>query len=469
MRAPARTIIIVGGGFCGTVLAVNLLRRPPRQPTRIILVEQRAEIGRGVAYQAGPNHHLLNVPAGRMSAESGDPAQFVRFARRRLPDATAGDFLPRRLYGEYLQELLRTAEQQAPRHIQLEPVHGQALAIHRLELTDSFVVEVSGHGRIRAEEVVLACGDPAPVCPAFARSVEYHPHFACDPYREGALRAHTQTMVVIGSALTAADTVVTAATLSPGITIHVLSRHGLFPASQGGGNSSGTDLAGLSTLGAAPVTARRLMGAFRGLAKELGLRGGDWRDAMTLGRCAAPRLWQQLTPVERQRFLRHVRTYWDVHRHRLPPDTASRLRALREAGQLHIHAGRILEIEGAGQRLLVRWRPRGTATTSQQVVDCVANCAGTDRRLEHARESLLTGLLASGLATVDPLGIGLRTGRHGSLVGRDGRASRSLYYLGPMLRAQHWEATAVGELRVHAEQLAQSLATEPATACAALL
>lgn len=465
MRSPARAIVIVGGGFCGTVLAANLLRRPPRQPTRIIVLEQRAEIGRGVAYQSGPSHHLLNVPAGRMSAESADPTQFVRFAQRRLGEVEAGDFLPRPLYGEYLQDLLKAAEREAPGHVRLERVHGQARAIHRLEGTDSFLVEVAGHGRFHADDAVLACGDPAPVCPAFARNVEQHPNFACDPYREGALRATTRTMLVIGSGLTAADTVATASTLNPGITIHVISRHGLLPATQGGGHFNATDLATGLTTGAAPPTARRLLGRFRSLAREVQLRGGDWRDAMTIGRSSAPRLWQQLAAGERQRFLRHARTYWDVHRHRLPPATAARLGALREAGQLHIHAGRIVGIDSEGLQLLVRWRPRGTAISARQLVDCVANCGGTDRRLEQAREALLRELLGSGLATADPLGIGLRTGRHGSVVGRDGRASRGLYYLGPMLRAQHWEATAVGELRGHAEQLAQALAVEPASAC----
>ena len=467
MRSPTRNIVIVGGGFCGTVLAANLLRRPPRQQTRIVLVERRAELGRGVAYQSGPGQYLLNVPAGRMSADSRDPTQFVRFAQRRRSNVTAGDFLPRQLYGDYLQDLLKTAEQAAPNHIHLDAVRGQARAIHRIEHADSFLVDVSGHGNFAADDVVLACGDPAPVCPGFARNVEGHPNFACDPYREGALRAHARTMVVIGTGLTAADTIVTAATLSPGITIHAISRHGLLPAVQGGGAFNPTDLDIPSTMEVAPPTARRLLREFRLLAKVVERRGGDWRDAMTIGRHAAPRLWQQLPLVERRRFLRHARTYWDVHRHRLPPAIAARLAALREANRLYIHAGRILGIDSEGESLRVRWRPRGTADTARQSVDRVANCMGADQRLEHCGEPLLKGLLGSGLAMADPLGVGLRTDRHGALLCRTGRACGRLFYLGPMLRAQHWEATAVGELRVHAEQLAQSLAFEREDVCVA--
>jgi uncharacterized NAD(P)/FAD-binding protein YdhS len=44
------------------------------------------------------------------------------------------------------------------------------------------------------------------------------------------------------------------------------------------------------------------------------------------------------------------------------------------------------------------------------------------------------------------------------LVAADGRTATRLFYLGPMLRAAHWEATAVGELRVRAEALAAALA-----------
>ena len=93
------TIAIVGGGFCGTVLAANLLRSPPAAATDIVLIERGGEMGRGVAYAERDFPYLLNVPAARLSADSGDPLQFLRFAQRHLPHADGEDFLPRALYG----------------------------------------------------------------------------------------------------------------------------------------------------------------------------------------------------------------------------------------------------------------------------------------------------------------------------------------------------------------------------------
>ncbi len=65
---------------------------------------------------------------------------------------------------------------------------------------------------------------------------------------------------------------------------------------------------------------------------------------------------------------------------------------------------------------------------------------------------------AAGWLCADPLNLGLRTGRFGACVDTQGRVHDRLYYVGPMLRAAHWEATAAAELRNHAEQLAAHLA-----------
>src|SRR5450755_624055 len=144
MRSPLRTIAIIGGGFCGTVLAANLLRRPPTQPSRIVLIERGEQLGRGVAYQATAQRPLLNVPAGRMSADAQDPLQFARFAQRRDPALGAQQFLPRELYGDYLQQLLRKAVQAAPAGVTFEAIRGEASALHRIDGNGPYLVAVSG-------------------------------------------------------------------------------------------------------------------------------------------------------------------------------------------------------------------------------------------------------------------------------------------------------------------------------------
>ena len=95
-------------------------------------------------------------------------------------------------------------------------------------------------------------------------------------------------------------------------------------------------------------------------------------------------------------------------------------------------------------------------------VDLVVNATGPNYALERSADPLLTALRAAGRLSEDALSLGLRTARHGACVNAQGVPSQHLYYLGPMLRARHWEATAATELRNHAEQLAAHLAGHPA-------
>ena len=115
-----QTLVIVGAGFCGSVLAANLLRRPGS--AHIVLIERGTSIGRGVAYASHEVPYVLNVPAGRLSVDAGDPLHFLRFVRQSHPDADAEDFMPRSLYGEYLQEVLDEAERTAPAGVTLQRV-----------------------------------------------------------------------------------------------------------------------------------------------------------------------------------------------------------------------------------------------------------------------------------------------------------------------------------------------------------
>jgi uncharacterized NAD(P)/FAD-binding protein YdhS len=123
-----RTIAIVGAGFSGTLVAVDLLRSAHERPVRVVLID-RDTIARGVAYARRPYRYLLNVPAGRMSANSADPTEFLAFARRTLPNAGANDSLPRELYGEYVKGLLTGAELSAQPRVHLACLRGSIVAL----------------------------------------------------------------------------------------------------------------------------------------------------------------------------------------------------------------------------------------------------------------------------------------------------------------------------------------------------
>jgi uncharacterized NAD(P)/FAD-binding protein YdhS len=200
-----------------------------------------------------------------------------------------------------------------------------------------------------------------------------------------------------------------------------------------------------------------LLAACRALAREVEMLGGDWREAITFIRALAPRLWQKLPEAERHRFIRHVQPHWGIHRHRLPPQISTHIADLRRGGKLEVSAGRIDSVAAHNSQLQVSWRPRGSRVTSTWVVDLIINATGPDYALNRSTDPLLMALRVSGLICADPLNLGIRTADHGAVMNVRGIPSQQLFYLGPMLRADHWEATAATEIRDHAERLADHL------------
>jgi len=178
---------------------------------------------------------------------------------------------------------------------------------------------------------------------------------------------------------------------------------------------------------------------------------------VTTVRGLAPFLWQRLTVSDRRRFLRHVHAYWDVHRHRLAPAAADALEEMRRDGSLTLQAGRIVNLAPAGRQVRVTWRPRGRSDLATLLVDRVINCTGPRYDVRQTGNRLLRSLVAQGVAVPDALGVGIETGNFGALIDASGQIAVNLFYIGPMLRARYWETTAVAELRVHAERLAQHL------------
>jgi uncharacterized NAD(P)/FAD-binding protein YdhS len=453
-----RTLVIIGAGFCGSVLAAHLLRRPPADATEIVLIERGTSIGRGLAYAGHDVPYVLNVPAGRLSVDPKDPNQFLRFVRQAHPDADAEDFMPRALYGDYLQDVLDQAERAAPPHVTLTRIFGEVTNVSRVAGDKPLSANFADRAAIPADQIVLALGNPRSAVHSWARGLSNHPAYIHDPWSIPKSFRAEHSVLIIGTGLTMVD-VALALSLEGGRVplVRTMSRHGLLPQSQTIFRPTAVQGSGDFLLSNSS-SIRRVLSASRALAEEVERMGGDWREVVTFIRHLAPELWQRLPARERQRFMRHVQSYWEVHRHRLPPRMAARIDHMRSSGKLKVYAGRIQQLVPEGDELRVMFRRRGSRETESFAVNAVINATGPDYVLKRSADRLVQSLRAQGLVAEDALNLGLRTGRNGACISADGVPSEHLYYLGPMLRADHWEATAAPELCKHAERLAGHLA-----------
>lgn len=454
-----KTFVIVGAGFSGTVLAANLLRKPPSDGADLVLIERTASMGRGVAYAAHEFPYLLNVPAARSSADSRDPLQFLRFARTRRPEVDGGDFLPRALYGEYLQDLLMQAERAAPPNVRLLRVFGEVIGVQQSADGAFLVAQFANRTPIRGDALILALGNPSAPLPPWASGLRGHSAFRQDPRDLPDALTEEQSVLILGNGLTMADAASVLSRNSQRVpTLHTISRRGLIPKTQTRFQTD-TVRGNAEALLTVAHSLKGLLRAARNLAREIEIQGGDWREAISAIRILAPDLWQRMPHAERRRFVRHLQVHWDIHRHRLPPQLAERLDNLRRSGKLQIRSGRIQDVIAVDRRLRILWRPRGAGTTDELTVDLLVNATGPNYNIERSEDPLIAALHAAGLISADALNLGIRTARFGACVDAAGRVSRGLYYLGPLLRAEYLDATAAAELCIHAERLAAHLTT----------
>lgn len=457
-REPTiQTIAIIGAGFSGTLVATTLLQMEHPRALRILLLN-RGEIGGGIAYARRPYPYLLNVPAGSMSATAADPLDFLKTLQRDLPLATADDFVPRELYGDYLKRKLARADAASPSHVRLTRIHGSATAIE--QTPSSFRIRLDDGRALAATTIVLAIGNPPPHRLPAAESVRGSSRYAEDPWAAPPTVEPGEAVLIAGTGPTMAD-IALAGNQSAGgrAIIHAISRHGLLSACQRSSRTSDVPVEDAWPLKQPPLSVRRLFKLTRALCEEAVRWDEDWRRAISRLCTVAPAIWRDLPECERRRFLRHVRVYWDAHRQRLPPYTWDAIQELRTKGTLHVYAGRLIAMQIAGKQIRVRWCARGEHAERMLVVDRVINCTGPDYDLRKTQNHLLHSLFAKGLAVPDPLGQGLLTDELGALRGASGDASCDLYCIGPLLRADHWDATEAKELRAHAERLSRHLAT----------
>lgn len=451
-----RTVVIIGAGFSGTAMAINLLHQGGRD-IRVILINRSGSMARGLAYGTSSAQHLLNVPAGNMSVLADDKDDFLRFCRDRWGGIEGDSFVPRKVYGDYLNARLDEADRTAGSAGQLLRLNCEARRISATAAGGS--VELDSGEVLHADHIVLAFGHFSPRNPRNLDAGMLGERYRQDPWgaASGSLRAD-QPVLLVGAGLTALDVVTSLLQNNHRGPIHMISRRGLLPLphrSQHVNVAIPDDF--VPAMLALPPSIRSYMRELRRQIRLHQQSGLDWRDLIAALRPVTATLWQRLSLAEKRRFLRHVQPYWDVHRHRVAPESFRSFQQALDAGQLQPLAGHILSVTRCAEGIEVALRLRGSGRTESIQVVQVINCTGPNSNLELVDDALICQLRSDGLIQSDKLGLGIEVDGQLAAKGGAGHPISWLSYVGPMLKGEFWEATAVPELRVHAARLAHHL------------
>ena len=440
MTSPAvaypADIAIVGGGATGVLLAAQLVRK---SRLRIALVEKDSRPGLGVAYSTRCHGHLLNVRASDMSALDDEPDHFVQWLARDDGGLGRNDFAPRADYGRYLQDLLADAVRRAEGR--LEIVAGEAVAAR--EQGGSIEIKLAGGASLSARTAVLATGHRPPS----ESSGAYHGN----PWREEAIEdlAPEASVLLIGTSLTMIDVLVSLLERHHTGPIVALSRRGLVPHSHPPKPIPSPTI-DTREFFASPLSHRAAR--FRTIVRN----GQGWPGLMQLLRPHNNELWHGLDLDQRRRFLRHLRPWWDIHRHRVAPHIGEIVSDARARGQLTILAAKVEIGRTTDSAVEVAITRRGTSTAERHTFDRVVDCRGPRNEVDE-RLPLHAQMVGDGLLRPDILGQGLDVSLGEALIGRDGKPSSRLFALGPPTRGRYTEIVAIPDIRIQAAAVADQL------------
>jgi uncharacterized NAD(P)/FAD-binding protein YdhS len=426
MPSRPEVTAIIGGGASGVLTALHL-QRAGCSPDTLVVIEPGASLGKGIAYGTTDLGHLLNVRAACLSALPDDPGHFTSWAaQHRVSDGRS--FLPRALYGEYLNSLLVPVEHIRARAVDVTP-YGIGVQI---VLSDGTLLDVN--------RAVLASGSSPPVWPRLLGGAG--PRWVRDPWVPGALSGVRpgDPILLVGTGLTAVD--IALSLQAGGHQVIATSRHGLLPQAH-----PDQPFDPIPRIPPRNPTARSLLAWMRATAAEV----GDWAPVVDSLRGHTNDVWGEMARSERARLLRHVFRRWEVLRHRMPPEVAARVQDMQETGQLTIVPGGIRGATDTGRCVDV------TLGEGLLRVAAVVNCTGPTADVTCTLDPLVQRLLDRRIARKGPLNLGLDTDAQGCLPNTD----KTLWLVGPLRRGRHWETTAIPEIRKQAADLSVSLRRAP--------
>lgn len=458
-------VIIVGGGFSGTALAIHLARTSSSR-LLITVVEPRASLGGGIAYSTQEPAHRINVPASRMQLSGEEQGAFDRWYRQQPEcslDSVAhcedGAVYPQRsLFGRYLAEQFAQAAQAYP-HITLRHVQASAVAWEGEQLL------LSNGETLQGDVLALAISHPPPSLSRALQPFSAHPALIANPWQPGVLDAidAQSAVAIIGTGLSMADVVASLGTRQHRGPLIAFSRRGQLSRDNLSGEWPEWTLAPQQA-----SSARLWLRHIRAEVARAAEQDLPWQRVLDQVRVQGQDIWQSLPLREQQRFVRHLRSWWDVHRYRIAPQVSAVISTRRQQGSLKVLAARLSEISDVGNQLDITLRTRDGGSETHRL-DHLIVTTGPGHEALTASQPLLQSLSQQGLIRADLLGFGIDVDSQSHTLNVTGQPNALLFVVGPAARARFGELMGLPQVADHAAAVAQHILQElqiaPAERC----
>jgi uncharacterized NAD(P)/FAD-binding protein YdhS len=340
-----KNIAIIGGGASAALLVSALSRHLNGNEFRIDIYDRAGAFARGIAYSTNQIEHLLNVRAGNMSAYADDSAHFLTWLDGKYG---ALDFVPRKIYGDYLSDQIDAASKNLSLNFIQEDV---------LSCTPVSIETANGHKSY--DYVIQATGN----CVALSCKAEQGIQlYYSSPWNiDYNTLASCKKIVLIGSGLSAIDFILSLNAHNYRGQICVVSRNGLFP------GVHADPFSYPPFLEEAPSTVRKTLQRVRKEIRKAQQENIPWQAVIDSMRGMTNQIWHGWDARQKQLFQSRLFTFWNVHRHRRAPLTQNILTSLRNEGRLENQRAKVMEIVN-GPIVL----------TDKGAIDCdvVINCLG---------------------------------------------------------------------------------------------
>jgi len=457
-----KKIGIIGGGFTGTMTAVQLIEKS-NAPVEIILINESETLNKGIAYRPYSGKHILNVITGKMSAYPDKPDHFLDWVTSRKDYADkdrnliANSFLPREHYGEYLLEIWKNAIESAEsKHIKITVINKFVVD---LDVTDNSVsITLDDNSILLLDYCVITTGNNIPRNPAIKNKEFYQSkNYFRNPWKIDSVKELNNDLpvLIIGNGLTMVDTVL--GLLEQGFKgeIFSISPNGFNILPHRHNGLKYTKLTEELDENAGLYELLKLVNKHIKAVREYGVSAEPVIDSL---RPFTQKIWKSFSDADKKLFMSRLRHLWGVARHRIPLHTHDKIQKLRIDGKLHINSGKIIDFTENENYITVEYFDKKENEVQSINVSRVINCTGPETDLMNLEKSFLKNCLVKGIISQDNLKLGIKTETDTfQIINSEGNSHRNLFTIGSNLKGEIWETTAVNELRGQAEKLAEKL------------